>query len=101
MNRQKNNMSIRIMIMLPVMVLGIVSIISNITAIRNIHNVNTNASVITDDYMPGIQELSDMREMAQNIHKKALSHIIATDYDTMITIVEEIKTEEANLDEGL
>ena len=101
MNRQKNNMSIRIMIMLPVMVLGIVSIISNITAIRNIHNVNTNASVITDDYMPGIQELSDMREMAQNIHKKALSHIIATDYDTMITIVEEIKTEEANLDEKL
>lgn len=98
MNGQKNNWSIRVMIMLPVMVLGIVSIISNITAIGNIRKVNRNASVITDDYMPGIQELADMRETAQGIHKLALSHIIATDYDTMITIVEEIKTQEADLD---
>ena len=57
MSRQKNSISIKILIMLPVMVLGIVSIISNITAIQNIRNVNRNASVITDDQMLGIQEL--------------------------------------------
>lgn len=101
MSRQKNSISIKILIMLPVMVLGIVSIISNITAIQNIRNVNRNASVITDDQMLGIQELSGIRERAQNIHKQALSHIIATDYDTMIDIVESIKTQETELDEKL
>ena len=33
-----------------------------------------------------------------NIHKMALSHIVATDYHTMITLVGQIKEEEAALD---
>ncbi|MCI8894582.1 MAG: methyl-accepting chemotaxis protein [Lachnospiraceae bacterium] len=101
MERQKKSFSIKIMIMLPVMVLGIVSIISNITAISNIRNVNATATVIADDDMLGIQELSGIREMAQDIHKQALSHIIATDYNTMIEIIESIKSREAELDERL
>ena len=36
-----------------------------------------------------------------NIHKMALSHIVATDYRTMITLVQQIKEEEARLDQML
>lgn len=101
MNRQKRSISIKILIMLPVMVLGIVSIISNIMAIQNIRNVNANGAVIADDYMPGIQELSEVRNMAQDIHNQALSHIIATDYNTMIDLIESIKSQEKDLDDRL
>ena len=36
-----------------------------------------------------------------NIHKMALSHIVATDYNTMITLIQQIKEEEASLDDLL
>ncbi|MBO5459354.1 MAG: methyl-accepting chemotaxis protein [Lachnospira sp.] len=98
MNKKKSSISIKLLIMIPVMVLGIVSVISNITAIVNIQNVNSSASAIADDYMTGIQELSQIQEKAKDIHKQALSHIIATDFDTMIQIVENIKSQEAELD---
>lgn len=98
MDKKKSSISIKIMIMIPVMVLGIVSIISNITAIVNIQNVNSNAATIADEYMTGIQELSGIQEMAKDIHKLALNHIIATDFDTMIEVVEDIKEEETQLD---
>ena len=101
MKERKKSIGIKYMIMLPVVTLGIVSIISNITAINNIRNVNSNALVIADDLLPEIQEVSAMREMAQEIHNKALSHIIATDYDTMIQVVELIKAQEAELDSRL
>lgn len=101
MKERKKSIGIKFMIMLPVVTLGIVSIISNITAINNIRNVNSNALVIADDLLPDIQEVSAMREMAQEIHNKALSHIIATDYDTMIQVVELIKAQEAELDSRL
>lgn len=98
MEKKKSSISVKIMIMIPVMVLGIVSILSNVTAMLNIRNVNANASNIADNYMLGIQQLSGIQETAKNIHKLALTHIIATDFDTMIAVVEDIKEEEANLD---
>lgn len=101
MKQQKHSIGIKFLIMLPVVALGIVSILSNIAAINNIRNVNANASAIADDLLPDIQELADMQRMAQEIHKKALSHIIATDYDTMIQLVEQLKTQEAELDRKL
>ena len=85
-------MGIKFLIMLPVLALGIVSILSNLTAIRNIQNVNANASAIADGLLPDLQELAVMQNMAQEIHNKALSHIIATDFDTMIQVVEQIRT---------
>lgn len=98
---EKRRSSIKVMIMIPVIILGIVSVISNITAIINIRNVNANAADIADNYMPGIEKLSQIQESAQNIHKMALTHIIASDFDTMIRVVEEIKAEERELDEML
>lgn len=100
-NTKKRRSSIRTMIMVPVMVLGIVSIISNIMAIRNINNVNNNASEIADVHMSEITKLAAIQEKAQNIHKLALSHIIATDFDTMIGIVGDIEAKETEVEENL
>lgn len=99
--KKKRQGSIRTAIMIPVIILGLVSVISNAMAIWNIQNVNRNATVITDKYMVSVTELSEIQKEVQDIHKLALSHIIATDFDTMITVVESIKTKEAELDMAL
>lgn len=90
--------SIKSLIMIPVILLGVVSIISNVIAINNIRNVNKNASTIADDYMQNLLQLNQIQEQTQTIHRQALSHIIATNFDTMIQIVDSIKAQEAELD---
>ena len=55
--QKKARISIKYIILIPVFVLGIVSIFSNIQAILNIKKVNTNATEITDTYMARISEL--------------------------------------------
>lgn len=47
----KRRGSIKLAILLPVFILGAVSIISNAAAIINIRNVNANAEEIADNYM--------------------------------------------------
>ncbi len=98
---EKRHSSIKVMIVIPMLILGIVSVISNLLAIRNIKNVNANASNIVDNYMTGIERLSEIEEAVQSIHKLALTHIIAVDFDTMIRVVEEIKVREQALDKML
>ena len=98
---KKKHASIKMYIMIPVLILGIVSIFSNAMAVINIRNVNANASNIADDYMVGISELGVIQQQMQQLHNKALSHIIATDADTMISVIEGIKSEQAELDENL
>ena len=51
--------------------------------------------------MEGKTQLEKLRQSVMNIHKLALSHIVATDYSTMITLVHDIKEEEKNLDDML
>ena len=94
----KKKISVRDMILIPVIILGIVSIVSNGMAIANIQNVNENATLIADDYMTCISDLSQIQTEAQDIHKLALSHIIATDFETMITVVDSIKAQETVMD---
>ncbi|MBD5546085.1 MAG: methyl-accepting chemotaxis protein [Lachnospiraceae bacterium] len=101
MKKQKRSVSIKIMIMLPVVILGFVAIASSLEGVHNIQNVNSDAIHITDNYMTAIQDLSEIQKKAQDIHKLALSHIIATDFDTMIHVVEEIKIQEEELDQML
>lgn len=99
--KKRKQRSIRTAILIPIIILGIVSVVSNVMAVWNIQNVNRNATVITDNHMVSISRLGDIKQKAQDIHKLALSHIIATDFDTMITAVEEIKSEENVLDSYL
>jgi methyl-accepting chemotaxis protein len=101
MDKMKKKSSIRVAILLPVIILGIVSVVSNIMAITNIRKVNRNASEITNRYMVSMENLSSIQKDAQDIHKQALSHIIATDFETMIDVVEDIKQREESLDKEL
>ena len=95
------NISLKHRLIIPVALLGIVALLSNILSIINIHNVNASAANISDNYMDGKDRLSKISQTSMDIHMIALSHIVATDYDTMITLVQQIKEEEAVLDEML
>ena len=97
----KKKLNIKYRLILPIALLGIVALISNVLAVTNIKNVNDNAANIADNYMEGKTQLAKLRESVMNIHKLALSHIVATDYNTMITLVNDIKEEEKNLDDML
>ncbi|MCI8401371.1 MAG: methyl-accepting chemotaxis protein [Lachnospiraceae bacterium] len=92
------NISLQKRLILPIVLLGVVALLSNVLSIFNIHNVNASAANIADNYMDGQRQLAEICQSSMNIHKMALSHIVATDYDTMITLVGQIKEEEAILD---
>lgn len=97
-NTQKMRISIKLLTLIPVFVLGIVSLISNISSIGNISSVNKTATTIADEYMESIVKLGDIQRETQNLHKKALSHIIATDLNTLIQLVDEVRQEQVVLD---
>ncbi len=94
----KKKWNIRYRLILPIVLLGMVALISNLLAVSNIKNVNDNAANIADNYMEGKTQLARIHQSIMNIHKMALSHIVATDYNTMITFVNSIKKEEKKLD---
>lgn len=94
----KKRISIKLLILIPVLVLGIVTLISNVQAMRSLNSVNDNASKITDEYMKAIEKLDEIQNETQNIHKLGLSHIIATDLDTMIGLVDSIRNKQTNLE---
>ncbi len=96
-----NKLSLKYRLILPVALLGMVALVSNLLAVSNIRNVNANAANIADNYMRQQTQLSEIRRSIMDIHKMALSHIVATDYETMITLVRQIKEEEKLLDEQL
>ena len=67
-DKKKRHGSIRLKIMLPVLILGIVAVVSNILALSNTKKVNTNASNITDHYMVSVTKLSTIKEQTQELH---------------------------------
>lgn len=101
MEKKKSGLSIKIVILVPVFLLGIISIVSNLLAVSNIRRVNSNATTIADESMATISELSSIQEKAQVIHRMALSHIIATDLNSMVKLVDDIRVAQAELDEAL
>ena len=95
--KKKKRGSIKIRIMLPVLVLGIVAVISNITAMTNIRKVNENAAQIADHSMTSLTELSAIKQQVQELHNLGLSHAVAINSNTMIDTVNTIKTKETEL----
>lgn len=92
--KKKGRISTKIIILLPVFVLGIVTIFSNVIAVINVRKVNANATQIANRYMSCISDLGKIEEKTQSIHRLGLSHIVATDLNTMISLVETIRSEE-------
>ena len=95
------NISLKLRLIIPIALLGIVALLSNVLSIINIRNVNASAANIADNYMDNKSRLAEICQSSMNIHKMALSHIVATDYNTMITLIQQIKEEEASLDDLL
>ncbi len=83
---------------LPIILLGLVMLLSNVLAVFSINNVNANAGTIVDEYMTSEARLEEIRRSIMDLHRLALSHIVAADHATMIRLVREIKEEEALLD---
>lgn len=94
----KKKLTIQQRLILPIILLGVVALISNVLSVFSINNVNANASKIVDNYMVGSETLQNIRHTTTNIHKMALSHIVATDYNTMVEVVAQIKEEEKTLE---
>ncbi|NLL78226.1 MAG: methyl-accepting chemotaxis protein [Clostridiales bacterium] len=103
MKKQKirGHVGIKAKVLVPVLILGLVSLFSNMLAVTNLRSVNAEAAMITDHYMVSIEKLSDIQKKAQNLHKMALSHIIATDVENMLALVDSVRSAETELDECL
>ncbi len=99
--KQKRRKSIKIRIMVPVIILGIVAVISNLAAISNIRMVNQNATEIADHDMVSLTELSSIKQQIQELHNIGLSHVIALDSASMIQAVNTIKANEIALREDM
>lgn len=97
----KNRLTLQQRLILPIVLLGLITLLSNILAVFSIHNVNANAGIIVDRHMVSEAKLEDIRRSMMEIHRLALSHIVAADHSTMIKLVGNIKQEEAELDEKL
>ena len=98
---QKKKISTKVIVMIPVFILGIVSVISNIWSLASLRNVNSVATAIAGESMTNVSELAGIEQSTMEIHNLGLSHIVATDLNTMISVVEKIKAEEASLEEQL
>lgn len=97
----KGKMTLQQRLILPIVLLGLVALLSNVLAVFSINNVHANAGHIVDEFMVGETRLADIRRSMMDLHRLALSHIVAADHATMIRLVQEIKAEEAALDEQL
>lgn len=96
--KKKSYISTKFIILIPVFILGFVSVVSNILAVTNIKRVNANATQIANGYMNCISELGDIQKETLLIHRLGLSNIVATDLNTMISLVETIRSEQETLE---
>lgn len=85
------------LILIPVFVVGFVSVISSGLSLKNLSKVNDAASQIVGTSMVGTEMLNDIEMETVNIHTLALAHIISTDLSSMIDIVSEVRNHEEKL----
>ena len=89
------------LILIPVFVVGFVSVISSGLSLKNLSKVNDAASQIVDTSMVGTEMLNDIEMETVNIHTLALAHIISTDLSSMFDIVSEGRNHEDKLEQLL
>ena len=94
----KKRLSLKYIILVPVIILGIVSVVSNIWSMNSLKRVNDTATKIVEENLYNITSLSEIQKEASAIHRLALSHIIASDFDSMVALVDSVRAEEAKLD---
>lgn len=98
---QKKKLSTKLIILIPVFILGIFSIISNVMSVSNIRNINRSAVQISEVSLKNVSSLAEIQKQTQDMHNLGLSHIIAVDLDSMIQLVEKIRSQEDALEKDL
>lgn len=93
--------SIKWWIFAPIAIMAAMMFISNGTSIVSLKNVNKEAKEISDVYLEGISRLGDIQGDIKDLHSMALSHIVATDADSMINLVNSINEEISLIDKEL
>jgi len=93
--------SVRKMILIPVLILGLVSIVSNMTSAVGLRRMNDSSAEIADKSLADIEMLSNINKEVQKIHQLGLSHIVATDFDSKLSAIESIRQTEAGLEKNL
>ena len=93
--------SIKWWIFAPIAIMAAMMFISNGTSIVSLKNVNKAAKEISDVYLEGISRLGDIQGDIKDLHSMALSHIVATDVDSMINLVNSINEEISLIDKEL
>ena len=86
-----------LLILIPVLILGLVSVMSNIISTKNIKSISNSASEIADNSMLSIEALGEIRQDTQSLHTQALSHIVATDLNSMLDIVAGLRDTQSGL----
>ena len=69
----KLRVSTKLILLVPVFILGIVCMMSSIISVINIQGINAKASVIANEYMTGITELGKIQKETQYVHKMICS----------------------------
>ena len=96
-----DRMSIRTIVLVPVALIGIIAILSNLVSSSSLYSIKESSSRIAEDSLNSIEDLVEIERYSQNIYQKALSHIVATDYSTKVEMVNGIRESEASLEKSL
>ena len=70
-------------------------------SVSNIKNVNRSAVQISEVSLKNVSSLAEIQRQTQEMHNLGLSHIIAVDLDSMIQLVEKIRSQEDALEKDL
>ena len=96
-----DRISIRTIVLVPVALIGIIAILSNLVSSSSLYSIRESSSRIAEDSLNSIEDLAEIERYTQNIYQKALSHIVATDYSTKVGMVNGIRESEASLEKSL
>lgn len=96
--KKKGRTSIKFMILIPILIVCVLGIASNFMSLGNLKTVDNMAQDMTKQLMINENQLNGILEDTQNLHALALSHIIAVDLDSMISLSQQIDENEKILE---
>lgn len=98
MNKKvSKKLSTKLIILIPVLVLGIFSVVSNLVSVSSIRTINADAARIADESLMSIRKLAEIQKETQEIHTLGLSHVVATNLTSMIDLAGQIRQKDEQL----
>ena len=95
--KDSKKLSTKLIILIPVLVLGIFSVVSNLVSVSSIRTINADAARIADESLMSIRKLAEIQKETQEIHTLGLSHVVATNLTSMIELADQIRQKDEQL----